>query len=203
MTTLISTYLTIAAVFPIEGSKQGKLAHFFVGVVFAMLFWYVLEKQYRNPALNPILMFVACLWGACGLFFFRWFFIDINIPILKEKWFYVAFPDWDILILGLGAHRNLFFHSTIFSMLLMLAAVWKKWLWLRDFGIGLTVGISAHLLWDMITVYRYPWRYIRHLDGFAGGLWVVANVVVGIFLAYYLVGRTSLPIKGREAEPLT
>lgn len=194
MPTFMSTCFTLAAVFPIEGTKQGKLAHFVVGIVFVMLFWYVLEKRYRHPAINPIILFVACLWGACGLFFFRWFFIDINLPILKEKWFYVALPDWDILILGLGAHRNLFFHSTIFPIVLMAAAVWKRWLWLRDFGIGLTVGISAHLMWDMVTVYRYPWIYIRHLDGFAGGLWVFVNVLVGLSLAYYLVGRTSLPI---------
>jgi hypothetical protein len=152
----IITCLTFAAIFPIEGSKQGKLAHCVVGIVIVTLFWYVLEKQYRNPALNPILLMLGCLWGACGLFFFRWFFIDINIPILRGKWFYVAFPDWDILILGIGAHRNFFFHSVIFSTVLMGIAVWKKFLWLRDFGIGLTVGISAHLLWDLISVYRYP-----------------------------------------------
>lgn len=199
----VSSFITFAAIFPIEGTKQGKLAHLFIGIVFAMIFWYVLEKQYRNPAMNPILLLVGCLWGACGLFFFRWFFIDINIPILKEKWFYVAFPDWDILVLGIGAHRNLFFHSTIFPILVMIVAVWKKVVWLRDFGIGLTLGISAHLVWDLITVYRYPWNYIRHLDGYAGALWVLGNVIVGLFLAYYLVGRMALPIRGRQGEPLT
>ena len=199
---LSTTFINVAAVFPIEGTKQGKLAHLFVGVVFAMLFWYVLEKQYRNPALNPFMLFLGCLWGACGLFFFRWFFVDINIPILKSEWVYTAFPDWDILILGWGAHRNLFFHSAIFPILLMLVAVWKKILWLRDFAIGLTLGISAHLTWDLITVYRHPWNYIKHLDGYAGALWVVANVIIGVALAYYLVGQTVLPIKARQGTPL-
>ena len=192
---MTTTLFTLAAMFPIEGTKQGKLMHFFIGIVFIALFWYVLEKQYRNPTLNPFMLLFGCLWGACGLFFFKWFFIDINIPFLKEPVFYVAFPDWDILILGPGAHRNIFFHSTLFPIILMLIAVWKKFLWLRDFAIGLTVGITAHLTWDMTTVYHYPWHYIRHLDGFAGGIWVIANVIIGLFLSLYLVGRTSLPIR--------
>lgn len=54
--------LTLSAVFPIEGTKQGKLAHFAVGVLFAVLFWYVLEKQYHKPMLNPITLFLACIW---------------------------------------------------------------------------------------------------------------------------------------------
>lgn len=200
---MLSPIFVLAATFPIEGTKQGKLAHLVIGIVFAVLFWYILEKRYDRPALNPILLFLGCLWGACGLFFFRWFFIDINIPILKSQWFYTAFPDWDILILGIGAHRNLFFHSAIFPIALMGIAVWKKLLWLRDFGIGLTLGITAHLAWDMITIYRYPWRYIRHLDGFAGALWIFGNVLVGLFLAYYLTGRTSLPVRRVKGTPLS
>jgi hypothetical protein len=31
---------------------------------------------------------------------------------------------------------------------------------------------------------------------------VVVNVIIGLFLVYYLVGRTSLPIKAREGEPM-
>ncbi len=198
---MTATLLTFAAAFPIEGTKQGKLMHFFIGMVFIALFWYILEKQYRNPTLNPFMLVLGCLWGACGLFFFKWFFIDINIPLLKEPVFYVALPDWDILVLGMGAHRNFFFHSTLFPIILMIIAVWKKFLWLRDFAIGLTVGITAHLTWDMATVYHYPWHYIRHLDGFAGGIWVIANVIIGLFLSLYLVGRTSLPIQ-KAAETI-
>lgn len=197
---LVYAILPMPAIFPIERSIQSKLAHFLVGGICAYLFWYVLEQHRRAHLVNPFNFGLGCLWGASGLFFIRWlsdWIFDTDVPIIGSL-LYAAFPDWDLVILGIGAHRNLFFHSSIAPILIMVISLqWKK-LWLRDVGMGLTIGIASHLLWDIISVANWPYQYIRHLDGFAGALWTLSNAIIGVFFAYYLVGKSSLPYQKHQ-----
>ncbi len=60
---------------------------------------------------------------------------------------------------------------------------------------GLAIGIASHLVWDVISVADYPYRYIRHLDGYAGALWTLSNAILGVFISYYFIGKSSLPLE--------
>ena len=192
---LISTILE--PVFPIESQYQSKIAHGIVGLLFLWMFWYALENHQRAHLVNPLWLLFGTIWGASGFFFIRWGLHLAGIRFgrpsgIYDTLVYRAFPDWDWLF---HAHRNFFTHSAIVPILIMLLAVSRKWRWLRDIGIGLAVGIASHLVWDVISVANYPHNYIRHLDGYAGALWTLSNSIIGVFVAYYLIGRTALPFQ--------
>ncbi len=180
------------------GEIPHKLGHLAFGMLFIVLFWQVMERRHRGGTVNPFWVLPACLWGACGLFFFKWFIIDINIPILREWPFFMAFPDMDIKAFGQSAHRSMIFHSVLVPFLLLAVALWRKRLWLRDVGIGFTVGVSSHLAWDIVQFVQRAIRkdldllsitYFRHpmeLIGYSGLLFLLANIVIGLVCAYFV-----------------
>jgi hypothetical protein len=192
---LVSTILE--PVFPVESQYKSKIAHGIIGLLFAWLFWYAIEQHQRAHLVNPFWLLFGCIWGASGFFFIRWGLQLVGVRFgrpsgVYDTLLYRAFPDWDWLF---HAHRNFFTHSAILPILLMIFAVYKKWRPLRDIGMGLAVGIASHLVWDVISVANYPYQYIRHLDGYAGALWSLSNAILGVFIAYYLVGKSSLPFE--------
>ena len=172
-----------------------KLLHFAVGLAVGMAFWGLLERYTRSAArtLNPIAFLIMLVWGASGLFFFR----KLGVPILSHTYFYMAFPDWDIPLyqatrLPFLVHRSWLFHSVLIPMGLL-----GIWLWLsqqspttnfqrgmvnllRDGAIGLSVGISAHLLWDALLSSTRRGFYIAGFGSSLSLLWLLANLVIGI-----------------------
>lgn len=184
-------------IFPIEKSVQSKIAHFLVGILFAWLFWYALEQHHREHLVNPFVFIVGCIWGSSGFFFVRWLLSAIGLRFgsssgIYDTLLYMAFPDWDLLIQG--AHRNLLFHSNIVAIILIFVGLLKKWVWLRDIGMGLAVGVASHLMWDIVSVANYPYFYIKHLSGYAGAIWSISNAIIGVFIAYYFTGRSLISI---------
>jgi hypothetical protein len=172
-----------------------KLIHFAVGLAVGMAFWWLLERYNRAAArtLNPITFLIMLVWGASGLFFFR----KLGVPILSHTYFYMAFPDWDIPLyqatrLPFLVHRSWLFHSVLIPMGLL-----GIWLWLsqqslstnlqrgmvnllRDSAIGLSVGISAHLLWDALLSSTRRGFYIAGFGSSLSLLWLLANLLIGI-----------------------
>lgn len=187
-------------IFPIEKSLQSKFAHLIIGILSAYLFWHIAEHHHSAHHINPFDFILGCLWGASGIFLIR---VGLNLFGIRDvpyigSLLWAAFPDWDIVILGIGSHRNFFFHSEIIPILVMAVAVQQKQRWLRDIGMGLAIGVASHLLWDMVSVANWPYSYIRHLDGIAGSAWVLSNAIIGVFFAYYLIGRQTLPIETHQ-----
>jgi hypothetical protein len=182
----------IAPLFPLENQYKAKLMHFIIGLLFIWMFWYAIEQHQRAHLINPLWLLLGCIWGASGLFFVRWGLQLVGISV-RDFLLYAAFPDWDLWIRG--AHRNMLTHSAIVPIVLMVLAIGKKWKWLRDLSMGLAIGVASHLVWDVAEVANYPYNYIRHLDGFAGALWALGNAVLGVFVAYYLIGKSALPIE--------
>jgi hypothetical protein len=91
-----------------------------------------------------------------------------------------VFPDLDIKYLGIGAHRNAFFHSgTLFFILFFLA---KK----LDFFIptiftaGFGIGVGSHLLWDLFDRANIRGISSRELSR----LWLGVNGLLCLFLAW-------------------
>ncbi|MDB9529798.1 hypothetical protein PN498_27675 [Oscillatoria sp. CS-180] len=172
-----------------------KLLHFAVGLAVGIAFWWILERYLRSAArvINPILFLITLVWGASGLFFFR----KLGIPGLSHTFFYMAFPDWDIPLykatgLKLLIHRSWLFHSILIPMALLgvwlwlsrvpSIAHWQRSLltWLRDGAIGLSVGVSAHLLWDALLSSLRRGFYIHGFNSAASHGWLLINLLAGI-----------------------
>lgn len=172
-----------------------KLLHFAVGLVIGVVFWGLLERYSRSAVrtINPIAFLSMLVWGASGLFLFR----KLGIPFLSHTYFYMAIPDWDIPLhratgLSFLIHRSWLFHSVLIPMGLLGLSLWlsqqspvtrmQRGLvnLLRDCAIGLSVGMSAHLLWDALLSSTRRGFYIEGFGSLFSLIWLLGNLVIGI-----------------------
>jgi hypothetical protein len=83
-----------------------------------------------------------------------------------------VFPDLDIRLLGIGAHRNPLFHSCL-SLVVLLLLVRRQNAILQTLAFGYGVGLASHLLWDMVDYGNVRWLP----GGVFDRLWLGANGV--------------------------
>lgn len=190
------------------GSLLDKLFHFAIGLAVGVAFWWCLERYTRSAArvINPLIFLVMLIWGASGLFFFR----KLGIPLLSHTFFYMAFPDWDIPLykatgLRLLIHRSWLFHSVLLPMGLLggwflasqkpLSLPLTKGLLrlLRDSCIGLSVGVSAHLIWDALLSATRRGFHIQGFSGPASYLWLLINLIVGFGVPFLIAWSIDRP----------
>jgi hypothetical protein len=81
-----------------------------------------------------------------------------------------VFPDLDISLLGIGAHRNPLFHSSL-SFFVLLWLVNRRGVMLQVLALGYGIGLASHLLWD--TLYYGDVRWLP--GGMVDRLWLGAN----------------------------
>jgi hypothetical protein len=174
-----------------------KLLHFAVGLAVGTVFWWLLERYTRSAAriINPITFLIMVIWGASGLFVFR----KLGVPLLSHTFFYMAFPDWDIPLYKTTGLRLLIHRSWLFHSVLIPTGLLGVWIWLsqkttttqfqtglvnllRDSAIGLSVGISAHLLWDALLSSTRRGFYIHGFGSLLSLFWLLGNLLIGIGL---------------------
>ena len=172
-----------------------KLLHFITGLAIGVGFWWWLERYAKQAArsINPLIFLIMLIWGASGLFFFR----KLGIPLLSGTFFYMAVPDWDIPLYDATGLRFLIHRSWLFHSVLLPMGLLGGWFWcsqqryvspwqrtgvnlLRDGAIGLSVGMSAHLVWDALLSSLKRGFYIRGFGGSASYLWLFVNLAIGI-----------------------
>jgi hypothetical protein len=192
-----------------------KLMHFAVGIAIGIGFWWVLEHRARGAAaaINPICFLVMLIWGASGLFFFR----KLGVPLLSGTFFYMAFPDWDIPLYNATGLRFLIHRSWLFHSVLIPMGGLGGWLWfaprltlttwqktavnlLRDGAMGLSVGVSAHLIWDALLSSTRRGFYIRGFGGPASYGWLLLNLVVGLGVPLLIAWSLDHP-RGTPTDP--
>ncbi|MGA1599256.1 MAG: hypothetical protein ACO4AU_09410 [bacterium] len=66
-------------------------------------------------------------------------------------------PDWDITLLGIGAHRNPIFHSCFPYALMAMMIVCLKWHWAQVPVYGFGIGLASHLGWDVVFFGDVRW----------------------------------------------
>jgi Domain of unknown function (DUF5942) len=81
-----------------------------------------------------------------------------------------VFPDLDITLLGIGAHRNPLFHSSL-SFFVLLWLVHRQSVIYQVLVLGYGIGLASHLLWDMVYYGNVQWLSGGMLDR----LWLGAN----------------------------
>jgi hypothetical protein len=170
-----------------------KLMHFVVGVAVGVSFWQLLERYAKVGVrrINPFWFLIMLIWGASGLFFFR----KLHLPVLSNDFFYMAVPDWDIPLynwtrLRFLIHRSWLFHSALLPIGLLLISLWgmnrrqsashrPAWKWLRDSAMGLSVGISAHLIWDALLSETKVGFIINGWNHSISLAWLALNLILG------------------------
>jgi hypothetical protein len=81
-----------------------------------------------------------------------------------------VFPDLDITLLGIGAHRNPLFHSSL-SFFILWCLVRRRSVVLQTLALGYGIGLASHLLWDMLYYGNVRWLPGGMLDR----LWLGVN----------------------------
>jgi hypothetical protein len=84
-----------------------------------------------------------------------------------------AFPDLDITLLGIGAHRNPLFHSSL-SFLMLWWLVKGHGVMRQVLVLGYGLGLASHLLWDIVDYGDVRWLPGGMLDR----LWLGAHGLV-------------------------
>jgi hypothetical protein len=84
-----------------------------------------------------------------------------------------VFPDLDIRLLGVGAHRNPLFHSSL-SFLILWCLVHRRHVMLQTLVLGYGVGLASHLWWDVIDYGDVRWLPGGAIDR----LWLSAHGAV-------------------------
>lgn len=184
-----------------------KAIHFIVGLAVGASYWRLLERYAKEGVkrINPIWFLVMLIWGASGLFFFR----KLHIPILSADIFYMAVPDWDILLykwtkLRIFLHRSWLFHSSLLSLGLLAISWWEMkrrrfyfgsshqwWGWCRDGAIGLCVGMSAHLIWDALLSSTKRGFVIFGWNHFDSHIWLILNLILGFGIPFWLIWKSE------------
>ena len=139
------------AVLKFFGQKSADRAeHGLVGIIMLMgyVYLFVLQQDGRTRAIS--------------------FFMIALIPCYLGT----VFPDLDITLFGIGAHRNPLFHSSL-SFFLLLAVVGGRRTWLQPLITGYGVGLASHLWWDVLYYGNVRWLPGSAIDR----LWLAANGV--------------------------
>jgi hypothetical protein len=140
------------AILELFGQKSAdRAAHSLVGIVLLMAYVsrFVRKQETRLGAVT--------------------FFLLAVIPCYLGT----VFPDLDIALLGIGAHRNPLFHSSL-SFLILWCLVLLQDVMLQTLVLGYGVGLASHLWWDVIDYGDVRWLHGGTIDR----LWLSANGAV-------------------------
>lgn len=204
------------------------MLYFLLGILSGWAFWELCERRANRGlmCINPITFFIMLIWGSSGFFLLRLLSENRFSSILQ--FFYLAIPDWDIPLYSWTnwdflIHRSYLFSSTI----LPIAYIGSSWLLSKfrkqsslnlnslslNIVIGLSVGMSAHLLADVflnlilygkdLTLFLlnpilhkdYPYRDFRFEIGDMGAIqsltWAGSFLVLGLVIPFYTLKLAS------------
>jgi hypothetical protein len=140
------------AILELFGQRSAdRAAHSLVGIVFLMTYVLRFVKK-QETRLGAVTFFLLAL-----------------IPCYLGT----VFPDLDITLLGIGAHRNPLFHSSL-SFLILWCLVFRQNVILQTLVLGYGVGLASHLWWDVIDSGNVRWLPGGTIDR----LWLSANGLV-------------------------
>ena len=133
--------------------------------------------------------------------------------------FYLPIPDWDIFANSLTddrysffEHRSFLFSSIILpSLVLLISYILSKfiknsWRWavniLRNFSLGLFLGISVHLILDILVYFLNKLLVIISssvsmdikVNGFshtASWLWLIINIFLGLLIPTIVIWKNN------------
>ena len=119
---------------------------------------------------------------------------------------FFGFPDLDIRLLGIGAHRNFLFHSALLVVVLHVLAGARRekagWMLVNVIAAGCGLGIAAHLGVDVFQSKSVVFPFVGTLvrgSSVDDRLWLGVNSAISLLLGVRCLARTR-PRAGPPAE---
>lgn len=187
-------------------------SYFFLGILVGDSFCDFCERYagVGISRINPILFPVIVVWGASGFFFVPDSFLpDVEYAHLS----YYAVPDWDIPLavwtqLEFLQHRSWLFSSVLIPLTFLAIAqlaknncqrhpnrITKFFISsLKDISLGLLVGISAHLMGDLLlqwipsgdtSIKIFGWPPLTSI------IWLILNLLLGLVIPFLVIRKAS------------
>ncbi len=187
------------------------------------------ERHARSKieTVNPWLWFIMAIWGASGLFFLR--FLSLLLPDSFNPFLrivYTAVPDWDLLFHTWTKwdwlnHPSWLFNSVIlptgflFFIILLLPKSQKRLSnktrqrlnslrdIARDIAIGLYIGISTHLMVDVLLFWvpggdNYNFfAGLGELDSMIWMIWLVFNIFLGFSIPFLIMTSKNPHVRSK------
>ena len=190
-------------------------SYLFFGMLIGYYFWefceYRIRKDISISSINPIWYLIMVVWGASGFFFLPYtqhsvFHLlyypvpDWNIQFfLWTKWEFLQHCSWlfssvilPLTLLGISLlmHRISQRHSSLICRLF-------NYLFncLRDISIGLSIGVSTHLIGDFVLQWTpsidtniniFGWLQLHSL------IWLCLNLFLGFIIPFIVISKLSL-----------
>ncbi|MBE8990046.1 hypothetical protein [Nostoc sp. LEGE 12450] len=185
-------------------------SYLFLGMLVGYGFWEFCEcyAKVGISRINPFLYPFMVVWGASGFFF---------LPYVEYAHLsYYAVPDWDIPLtvwmqLEFLQHRSWLFSSVLIPLAFLAIAqllqntrqrhskrinkVFKIFIGsLKDISLGLSVGISAHLMGDFLlqwirsgdtSINIFGWTKLYSL------IWLALNLLLGLIVPFLIIRKTK------------
>ena len=161
--------------------SSARFEHFIFGIALWVAYLYLKRQRGDRRLLHPVIL-------------------AVTVPVLYLG---TALPDWDIMLFGIGGHRNPLFHSSI--PYFCLAWLWRK-LGLAEvvhniggprlglaFHVALTLGLASHMVLDI-------WQYgnVRWIPGGTlDRLWLSGHALLLGLIAWYPQYVLSIAAKPR------
>jgi hypothetical protein len=162
--------------------SSARFEHFIFGIALWVAYLCLTQRRGDRPLLQPVVL-------------------AVTLPVLYLG---TALPDLDIIVLGIGGHRNPLFHSSL--PYFCLAWLWRK-LGLADvvytiggprlgsaLQVGLTLGLASHLLLDVWQYGNVHWIPGGTLDR----LWLSGHALILGVIAWYSQYALALTAKPRS-----
>ena len=156
-----------------------------LGILFMVGLLYLVKSKFNvSIPLSP-LFFIGMIVGACGLFFLPFFGITGITPSILKNILCSGFPQWDMAFFGINSHQHPLFYSALVPLLLALPLFAIPANFLRQTVIGFTMGVGAHLFYAALSNDALMVIIPKEL----GGLWLHANVIICVFIAWELAKK--------------
>ena len=165
--------------------------HALAGGGFALIFYKLNQINYLKKG-----EYVIGLIMSSSALFFLPLHIGSYRSFLDRLYQFTHYPisDWDILLFGMDWHRCFLTHSLLLPVLLLL-------FWLHRpvgyrFSLGMSVGLSSHLVWDALTCSMYTpvvfFNDLLEIRGYWAKGWLLLNGFVLFGFAWYVARKIYL-----------
>jgi len=162
--------------------SSARFEHFIFGIALWVAYLSLKQRRGDKLLLHPMVL-------------------AVTVPVLYLG---TALPDWDILVFGIGAHRNPLFHSSL--PYFGLTWLWRK-LGLADvvytiggprlgsaLQVGLMLGLASHLVLDVWQYGNVHWIPGGTLDR----LWLSGHALLLGLIAWYPQYALAITAKPRS-----
>ncbi len=175
------------------------LQHFVAGG-----FWALLFQQVSGTAYLKKTSYLTALVVSSSALFFLPAHIGRYGSLADQLYQFLHYPlaDWDILLFGMPWHRLFLTHSLIIPALVLIFGL--RHAVGHPVGMGLSIGMSSHLVWDALTCSLYtPIVFIDQsveMRGYPAKGWLILHGLLLFAFAWHVSRKIKPADAGHPAR---